>query len=85
MARGVSDAVPLTPDRCAVACPQRAASACIVSLSLFAGIFLAYTVNDTGYRGRLDSESGVRYSPRAGEWAPGGTGRPEGEPVFPSP
>lgn len=39
---------------------------------LFAGIFFAYTVNDTAYRGQTDPYNGVHVSPLTGERAPGG-------------
>ena len=38
---------------------------------LFAGVFLAYTVNDTGFRGDVDGVSGLRYDAARGEWAAG--------------
>ncbi|HJK96994.1 MAG TPA: cytochrome C oxidase subunit IV family protein [Polyangiaceae bacterium LLY-WYZ-14_1] len=38
---------------------------------LFAGVFLAYTINDTKYRGDVDGVSGLRYDPATGEWAAG--------------
>lgn len=38
---------------------------------LFAGVFLAYTINDTGHRGRVDGLSGTRYDETRGEWAAG--------------
>ena len=39
---------------------------------LFAGIFLAYTINDTAYRGQTDPFNGVYVRPDTGERAPGG-------------
>jgi cytochrome c oxidase subunit IV len=40
---------------------------------LFAGVFLAYTMNDTAYRGHTgDPFQGVAVSPLTGERAPGG-------------
>ncbi|MBK8168851.1 MAG: cytochrome C oxidase subunit IV family protein [Sandaracinaceae bacterium] len=57
---------------------------------LFAGVFLVYTMNDTGHRGQIDPEQGVEVLPSTGEFAPGGPARParsvaaeghEGEPV----
>lgn len=38
---------------------------------LFGGLFLAYTLNDTAYRGRVDSQNGVRIDPKTGAWAHG--------------
>lgn len=38
---------------------------------LFGGIFLAYTLNDTAYRGRFDEYSGVRVDPDTGQKAYG--------------
>lgn len=38
---------------------------------LFGGVFLAYTLNDTAYRGAVDGISGMRQDYRTGEWAPG--------------
>lgn len=38
---------------------------------LFGGIFLAYTLNDTAYRGDVDGISGTKRDYRTGEWAPG--------------
>ena len=38
---------------------------------LFAGVFLAYTLNDTAYRGRVDREAGHRRSPVTGDYAAG--------------
>jgi len=39
---------------------------------LFAGVFLAYTMNDTAHRGQGDPYYGVHVSPTTGERAPGG-------------
>lgn len=39
---------------------------------LFAGVFLAYTLNDTYYRQREDPYQGVHVHPSTGERAPGG-------------
>jgi len=39
---------------------------------LFAGVFLAYTMNDTGHRGQGDPFYGVHVLPTTGERAPGG-------------
>lgn len=39
---------------------------------LFAGVFLAYTLNDTAYRGQNDPFNGVHVRPDTGERAPGG-------------
>lgn len=39
---------------------------------LFAGVFLAYTINDTAYRGQSDPYNGVHVRPDTGERAPGG-------------
>ncbi|MFO0680620.1 MAG: cytochrome C oxidase subunit IV family protein [Sandaracinus sp.] len=39
---------------------------------LFVGIFLAYTMNDTGHRGQGDPYYGVHVLPTTGERAPGG-------------
>ncbi|MDQ3034748.1 MAG: cytochrome C oxidase subunit IV family protein [Myxococcota bacterium] len=39
---------------------------------LFAGIFLAYTMNDTQHRGETDPYNGVYVLPGTGERAPGG-------------
>jgi len=39
---------------------------------LFAGVFLAYTMNDTGHRGQGDPYYGVHVMPTTGERAPGG-------------
>jgi cytochrome c oxidase subunit 4 len=39
---------------------------------LFAGVFLAYTLNDTGHRGQGDPYYGVHVLPTTGERAPGG-------------
>ncbi len=39
---------------------------------LFAGIFFAYTVNDTAYRGQVEPYNGVYVLPSTGERAPGG-------------
>lgn len=36
---------------------------------LFAGIFLAYTVNDTAHRGRLNKDQGLQYNEAIGEYA----------------
>jgi cytochrome c oxidase subunit 4 len=39
---------------------------------LFAGVFFAYTFNDTNYRGQSDPYNGVHVRPDTGERAPGG-------------
>jgi hypothetical protein len=39
---------------------------------LFAGVFLAYTLNDTYYRQHEDPYQGVHVNPSTGERAPGG-------------
>ncbi len=39
---------------------------------LFAAVFFAYTVNDTGARGQSDPYNGVHVTPDTGERAPGG-------------
>lgn len=39
---------------------------------LFVGIFLAYTINDLGYRGLYDPHNGVQVDPQTGKRAPGG-------------
>lgn len=41
---------------------------------LFAGVFLAYTMNDTANRGQGDPFHGVHVLPTTGERAPGGVG-----------
>lgn len=41
---------------------------------LFAGVFLAYTMNDTANRGEGDPFNGVHVLPTTGERAPGGVG-----------
>ena len=41
---------------------------------LFAGVFLAYTMNDTAHRGAGDPYYGVHVLPTTGERAPGGVG-----------
>jgi cytochrome c oxidase subunit 4 len=41
---------------------------------LFAGVFLAYTMNDTAHRGEADPFDGVHVLPTTGERAPGGVG-----------
>lgn len=47
---------------------------------LFAGVFLAYTMNDTSHRGQGDPFYGVHVLPTTGERAPGGVAcRFEGE------
>lgn len=38
---------------------------------LFGGLFLAYTLNDTAYRGMVDPQNGVRIDPKTGAWAHG--------------
>lgn len=44
---------------------------------LFVGVFLAYTLNDTYYRGRVgDRYNGVQVDPDTGERAPGGIAGP---------
>ena len=43
----------------------------VVSL-LFIGVFFAYTLNDTGHRGQLDSDQGGRIQQSTGLEAPGG-------------
>ncbi len=51
---------------------------------LFAGVFLAYTLNDTGRRGQGDPYYGVHLLPTTGERAPGGVRcRFEGEEAEP--
>jgi cytochrome c oxidase subunit 4 len=42
---------------------------------LFVGVFLAYTINDTSYRGETDPYNGVYVLPGTGERAPGGLDR----------
>ena len=38
---------------------------------LFGAIFLVYTMNDTAFRGAVDSQNGTRIDPKTGEWAHG--------------
>jgi cytochrome c oxidase subunit 4 len=38
---------------------------------VFLGIFMAYTLNDTEYRGRVDAYSGSTVDPATGDWAHG--------------
>lgn len=38
---------------------------------LFGGLFLAYTLNDTAFRGSVDPQNGGRYDVQSGEWAHG--------------
>lgn len=40
---------------------------------LFAGVFLAYTLNDTEHRQRVDMDAGAMFLPATGERAPGGS------------
>ncbi len=44
----------------------------LVGALMFAGIFLAYTINDTNYRGIIDPVNGVHVDPTTGERALGG-------------
>lgn len=39
---------------------------------VFMGVFFAYTINDTAYRGQSDPYNGVHVTPDTGERAPGG-------------
>jgi cytochrome c oxidase subunit 4 len=50
----------------------------LVSTVMFIGVFFAYTINDTGHRGRLDvdSQSGARTYLPSGDKAPGSWERP---------
>ena len=47
----------------------------LASSFLFAGVFLAYTINDTAYRGQTEPFNGVYVRPDTGERAPGGIDR----------
>ncbi|MCA9582768.1 MAG: cytochrome C oxidase subunit IV family protein [Myxococcales bacterium] len=38
---------------------------------MFGGVFLAYTLNDTAYRGSLNGINGTKRDYRTGEWAAG--------------
>jgi len=38
---------------------------------IFMGLFMAYTMNDTRYRNRVDAYNGARVDPRSGEFANG--------------
>ncbi len=50
---------------------------------LFLAVFLLYTVNDTGHRGRINEEiagdARARYNAAAGEWAPAFADQATGE------
>jgi len=48
---------------------------------LFGGVFLAYTLNDTGRRGETDHLQGAYVNPATGEVAPGGAPIPVEAPV----
>ena len=50
---------------------------------LFGGIFLAYTLNDTGRRGETDHMQGAYVNDATGEVAPGGAPIPVPEPAEP--
>jgi cytochrome c oxidase subunit 4 len=38
---------------------------------IFVGLFMAYTMNDTRHRNRVDAYNGARVDPRSGELAAG--------------
>jgi len=48
---------------------------------LFGGVFLAYTLNDTGRRGETDHIQGAYVNPATGEVAPGGPPIPVAAPA----